>query len=65
MHIVHDTSAIGFVLVSVCLLMVLMLGEQNCYPHKSFTAKVNIEDATCRGTLFERFQGAHKCLKNQ
>jgi hypothetical protein len=46
MHIMHDASAIGFALFSLCLLMVLVLGEKNCYPHMSFKAKANIEDAT-------------------
>ena len=62
---VHDTFAIAFGIFSSCVLMVLVLGEQNCKSHGAFKPNVNIEDATCREQPFERFQGAHKHIKNQ
>ena len=48
----HDTSAIDFALFSLCVLMMLVFGEQKFDFRVSFKAKVDIEDATSRGGTF-------------
>lgn len=46
----HDKSTIGVALLSACVVMVFVFGEQKGDPRVAFKPEVNIEAATCRGS---------------